>query len=143
MKMMTRIMVAIALMIILSIVNVAALSEFEENDSQSNSKYQEIDIYVNGFDISSNGLASCLVRLETHSTDRTVKVYAYIQRYENGRWITVKSGNASDDDGDVKIYMQLMVASGYDYRLKSYAYVYQDGVRLESDSYESDEISYY
>ena len=105
-------------------------------------KYQEIDIYKNGFEISSSGIASCKVSLESQSYDRTVKVYAYIQRYENGRWITVKSGNASDDDGDVSIYMQLMVVSGYDYRLKSFAYVYQDNNLLESDSYYSDNRYY-
>ncbi len=105
-------------------------------------KYQEIDMYKNGFEISSSGIASCKVSLESQSSDRTVKVYAYIQRYENGRWITVKSGNASDDDGDVSIYMQLMVLSGYDYRLKSYAYVYQDGILLESDTYYSKNLSY-
>jgi len=108
----------------------------------SETKYQEIDMYKNSFEISSSGIASCKVSLESQSYDRTVKVYAYIQRYENGRWITVKSGNASDDDGDVTIYMQLMVLSGYDYRLKSFAYVYQDGVWLESDTYYSNSHSY-
>ncbi len=108
----------------------------------SETKYQEIDMYKNSFEISSSGIASCKVSLESQSYDRTVKVYAYIQRYENGRWITVKSGNASDDDGDVTIYMQLMVLSGYDYRLKSFAYVYQNGIRLESDSYYSDSHGY-
>lgn len=130
MRRLMKLMMIVALIITIFSLEVSALSE-----SVPNSRYQEIDIFKNGFDISNNGLATCKVSLESQSSDRTVKVYAYIQRYENGIWTTIKSGNASEDDGDVSIFMQLIVASGYDYRLKSYAYVYQDGVWLESDTY--------
>lgn len=64
-------------------------------------------------------------------------MYAYIQRYENDNWITVKSGSTSDTDGNVSIYMEKMVVSGYEYRLKSNAYVYESGLLLESDVYYS------
>lgn len=133
---MKTLMITMVIIMSLSVPATAISNEISEG------KYQEIDIYKNGFEISGSGIASCKVSLESQSSDRTVKVYAYIQHYENGRWITIKSGNASDDDGDVSIYMQLMVMSGYDYRLKSYAYVYQDGVRLESDTYYSENQSY-
>jgi len=130
------------LMIIMVIIMSLSVPATAMSEEIPETKYQEMDMYKNSFDISSSGIASCKVSLESQSSDRTVKVYAYIQRYENGRWITIKSGNASDDDGDVSIYMQLMILSGYDYRLKSYAYVYQDGVWLESDSYYSDNQYY-
>jgi len=130
------------LMIIMVIIMSLSVPATAMSEEIPETKYQEMDMYKNSFDISSSGIASCKVSLESQSSDRTVKVYAYIQRYENGRWITIKSGNASDDDGDVSIYMQLMVLSGYDYRLKSFAYVYQDGSRLESDTYYSKTLSY-
>jgi len=133
---MKTLMIIMVIIMSLSVPATAMSKEIPET------KYQEIDMYKNSFEISSSGIASCKVSLESQSSDRTVKVYAYIQRYENGRWITVKSGNASADDGDVSIYMQLMVLSGYDYRLKSYAYVYKDGILLESDTYYSNSQSY-
>lgn len=130
------------LMIIMVIIMSLSAPVSAMSEEIPETKYQEIDVYMNAFDISSSGIASCKVSLESQSSDRIVKVYAYIQRYENGRWITVKSGNASDDDGDVSIYMQLMVMPGYDYRLKSFAYVYQDNNLLEYDTYYSNNQSY-
>jgi len=61
----------------------------------------------------------------------------YFQKYEDRRWQTVKHWSTIQSGIFVVLGIQQYVANGYQYRMKSYAYVYKDDVFLESTVYTS------
>ena len=60
-----------------------------------------------------------------------------IEKYEDGRWQTVKHWLTIQSGTFAVLGTQRYVASGYQYRMKSYAYVYKDDMFLESTVYNS------
>lgn len=54
-------------------------------------RFSHINIFVSGFDISDNGKAEITAYLDARNAS-SVKVKAYLQKYEDGRWKPLSRG---------------------------------------------------
>lgn len=104
-------------------------------------KFTNIYAFVNNFEISDSGKSTYTSIVTARNVDK-VSISCYLQQYSNGNWKTVKSWSGEYVGTEYGLSNSWYVASGYSYRLKSYAYVYMNGLLLESDSYTSSNIYY-
>lgn len=104
-------------------------------------RFSHINVFISGFDITDSGKAEVSAYLDTRNAS-SVKIKTYLQQYENGRWKTIKSWSEKAKDTNVGLGKSYYVASGYTYRMKSYAYVYDDSYLVEKTSSVSKEIRY-
>lgn len=82
--------------------------------------------------INSIGVATCHSYAITYDSSHTIKLYCYLQYKENDSWITLKywTTSATECAALEKYYA---VASGYEYRVRTVAYIYDsDGKYLEN-----------
>jgi hypothetical protein len=104
-------------------------------------RFSHINVFISGFDITDNGKAEVSAYLDARNAS-SVKVKAYLQKYEDGRWKTIKSWSEEANDSSVGLGKSYYVASGYTYRMKYYGYVYDDSGLVEKTSNVSKEITY-
>ena len=103
--------------------------------------FTNINVFQSTFDISSNGKSSNTVYLNSRNSDK-LKINAYLQQYDSGRWTTIKSWTGSKISTSYGFTNNWYVNKGYPYRLVSYGYVYKDNKIIESTSSISETITY-
>lgn len=104
-------------------------------------EFTNIYSFFNSFEISDGGKSTFTSAVTARNVEE-VAISSYLQQYLNGKWKTIKSWSGQNSSTEYVFSNSWYVASGYSYRLKSYAYVYKDGLMLESDSYTSSNIYY-
>ena len=61
----------------------------------------------------------------------------YLQKYQNGNWVTVKNWSATESGTFCGIGETWYVMSGYQFRMVTYGYVYADGKNIENTQFTS------
>lgn len=112
----------------------ASVSGIEQINYQT--RFTNINIFKNTFDISSSGQASVTSYLTARNVD-SVKIKANLQQYKDGNWKTIKSWSETREGTRGGAGGKWYVASGNKYRIVSYGYTYEDGEMIESTSYTS------
>lgn len=116
-----------------------------ENAEAENSLVQpmftNISAFHNDFNITSNGKAILTSSVNARNVDEC-RVGMYLQRYQNRSWTTIKYWSATERGRLCGLGEIWYIMSGYQYRMMSYAYVYQDGKFVESTSNISRSIVY-
>lgn len=82
----------------------------------------------NGLEIKSDGKALMFSQITGYSGQvRNIRISAYLQRYVNGTWVTIKNW-IQDYEGSSALWTKSWyVNKGYYYRLKTYFYIYSNG----------------
>lgn len=104
-------------------------------------RFTNINVFSVDADVSSNGKASVTAYLNGRDGDKS-KIIAYLQQYKSGRWKTIKSWSATDNDMTCSIGKSYYVESGYSYRTKAYGYVYSDGSIVDKSTITSKTVKY-
>ena len=114
-----------------------------ELDSSENIQplFTNVNTFQSTFDIASNGKSSNTVYLNSRNADK-VKISAYLQQYNSGRWTTIKSWSGSRNSTSYGFANSWYVNKGYSYRLVSYGYVYKGNKIIESTSNISNTMTY-
>lgn len=102
-------------------------------------RYEEILDFYSSLSISSSGYAECLSDITTLDSDSEIDLTMSLQRSSNnGRtWSTVKTWDTSDN-GFATLEKGWFVTSGYSYRVKATAEIYDEsGDLIEEESVES------
>jgi hypothetical protein len=108
----------------------------EENVDVVSPRFTNISVFYNDFEINENGKAMLTSSITSRDTDE-IKISTYLQRYEDGGWITVKHWTTIQLGTIAVLGEQWYVTSGHQYRMKSYAYVYKNNEFIESTTYTS------
>lgn len=98
--------------------------------------YEEILWFDSSIDISSSGYANCMSDIEVNTSSLEIDLTMSLQRSSNnGRtWSTVKTWNTSDY-GSAALEEGWFVLSGYSYRVKATAEIYDEsGDLIEEES---------
>lgn len=135
----------ISLIVVIFAINVPTFADCNEPSvSKTTGNYEivtpfftNITLFQNVFDISTDGKASVSVYLTARNVD-SVKIDASLQQLKNGNWVTIKSWTNTSAGTHAGISGTYYVAKGYQYRILSNGYVYQNGIILENTSYLSE-----
>jgi hypothetical protein len=100
------------------------------------SNFTNITVFWNDFYITDQGKAVLTSSVDARNVDEC-KVNMYLQRYKDGKWTTVKNWSSTESGDFCGIGKTWYVLSGYQYRMKTYAYVYLNDELLESTSFTS------
>lgn len=97
--------------------------------------YEEIFRFDSSLTISSSGYAECASEVSSIDLDNEIELTMTLQRSSNGRtWSNVKTWDTSDY-GSASLDKGWYVSSGYSYRVKATAKVYDaNGNFIESDT---------
>jgi hypothetical protein len=98
--------------------------------------FTNISLFYNDFYITDQGKAFLTSSVDARNVDEC-KVRMDLQKYQNGRWTTVKSWSKTENGTFCGLGEAWYVMSGYQYRMVSYSYVYEKGSLLESTTYTS------
>lgn len=104
-------------------------------------RFTNISVFYNDFYITDQGKAVLTSYIDARNVDEC-KINMYLQRYQNGSWITVKSWSVTESGTFCGIGKTWYVISGFQYRMTTYGYVYSNGVLLESTNQTSQLIIY-
>lgn len=134
----------LVLMILASIVSVpvyaSKMNELEMSDFYQ-MRFSHINIFQSTFDITNNGKSEVAVYLNARNADK-VKVKAYLQKSENGKWKTIKIWSEESEGNSVGLGKDYYVVAGFSYRVKTYGYVYDNSKLVEKTSSTSKTIDY-
>lgn len=136
MKIKKVVMLCLILMLLSVPVYAEGDTELKEENINASTRFSNISVFYNVFEITKSGKAMLTSSITSRETDE-IKISTYLQKYENRSWVTVKHWTTTGQGTIAVLGEQWYVASGYQYRMKSYAYVYKDNVFLESTSYTS------
>lgn len=127
-----------ALLLMIAVpVNATENMEFTDNETIIiQPRFTNISVFMNSFDITTGGKAIVESALSARNCDE-VRISMYLQRYENGNWISIKNWAETRSGVSMLLSKEWYVASGYQYRMKSYGYVYSGDQLLESTSHTS------
>lgn len=119
-----------------------------QNGNQMNSNivarphWTMINTVYNWMDIDSSGLASMYSQITAHSgMADSVEISAYLEKYENGSWVTVNHWDQSYPGTFGSMSETYYVNKGHSYRLHTYFYAYL-GSNYESTSLISATVYY-
>lgn len=104
-------------------------------------KFLNISVFMNSFDITDSGKAIVESALSARDCDE-VRISMYLQRYENGQWTNVKHWAETRSGLSMLLSKKWYITKGYQYRMKSYGYVYSNGQVIESTTHVSDSKVY-
>lgn len=99
-------------------------------------RFTNITVFLNDFYIDDQGKAYLTSTVDARNVDE-IKISMYLQKYQDGNWTTVKHWSTTQKGTFCGIGESWYVLSGYQYRMISYAYVYNDDTLLESTYYVS------
>ncbi len=74
--------------------------------------------------------------LSARDVDRC-KISMYLQKYQNGSWINVKHWSNTENDTYCDLGKTWYVVSGFQYRMKTYGYVYRNGSLVDYATFTS------
>ena len=92
--------------------------------------WQNIGLFSHYFDISSGGEANITITFAANGATQ-LKVGAYLQQYNNGSWITVKTWETTSAGTSCNLNVYRYVTPGYSYRSIAIGTVYNNGVQIE------------
>jgi len=104
-------------------------------------RFTNISVFYNYFYITDQGKAVLTAYIDARNVDECT-ISMYLQRYQNGSWVTVKDWSATESGTFCGIGETWYVMSGYQYRMVSYGYVYQKGTLIENTVYTSRDVIY-
>ena len=81
----------------------------------------------NDLDINSGGNALMMSQITAYSGVDSIRISAYLERYQNGAWVTVKNWTQDYQGSSALWSKSWYVNKGYYYRLTTYFYVYGGG----------------
>ncbi|PKM51423.1 MAG: hypothetical protein CVV02_07405 [Firmicutes bacterium HGW-Firmicutes-7] len=113
----------------------------EDTDSVITIQTIDLKIFSNYLNINSNGKATVNVFAKGVTADKVI-INTYLKRYTGSSWETVKMWSVSENGNYAEISKSYYVASGYQYKVFSYCYLYSNGSLIESSSGSSDSIVY-
>jgi hypothetical protein len=125
----------------LTSVQAKTINSKKEDSEVVQIQFANIYSFGNNFEISDSGKSTFTSTLTARNVDE-VSISCDLQQYSAGKWKTIKSWSGEYSGMGYILSKSWYVASGYSYRLKSYAYVYKDGSMIESDSHTSSNIYY-
>lgn len=137
-------MIIFCLIFILSAIPVNATQELEDIDNENlimQPKFTNISVFLNDFDITGTGKAILTSSVNARNVDEC-EINMYLQRYQNGNWTTIKNWSTRESGTFCGLGQTWYVVSGYQYRMSTFAYVYQKGSLVESTSFTSRSIVY-
>mgnify|MGYP006865238983 FL=1 len=123
----------------LTSVQAKTINSKKEDSEVVQIQFANIYSFGNKFEIFDSGKSTFTSTLTARNVDE-VSISCDLQQYSNGKWKTIKSWSGEYAGTGYVFSKSWYVASGYSYRLKSYAYVYKDGSMIESDSHTSSNI---
>jgi hypothetical protein len=130
-----------AMILMLAAVSPTYATGLSPGDAIITPNYVIINFYKNDFSIDYQGNADVFSTFSAITSDE-VKLYVYLEHKVGGYWSTYKSWVDFDDVGAALISKELVVPAGT-YRMKSYAYAYQDGALVDYTNYTSSTYTYY
>lgn len=132
------VIVFICLMFVIMTVPMNASTDniIEKEEVLIQPRFTNISVFYNDFYITDQGKAVLTSYIDARNVNEC-KINMYLQKYQNGSWVTVKSWSATESGTFCGIGETWYVMSGYQYRMKSYAYVYLDNEFVESTIYTS------
>jgi len=141
-----KVVASFLVVVIFSLLGVTLVQAKTTNPKREDSEVVQIQFtniysFFNSFEISDSGKSTFTSSLTARNVDE-VSIACDLQQYSAGKWKTIKSWSGEYSGTGYILSKSWYVASGYSYRLKSYAYVYKDGAMIESDSYTSSNIYY-
>lgn len=141
-----KVVASFLIVVIFSIVGLTSVQAKTTNPKKEEPEAVQIQFtniysFGNKFEISDSGKSTFTSTLTARNVDE-VSITCDLQQYSAGKWKTIKSWSGEYTGTAYVLSKSWYVASGYSYRLKSYAYVYKDGTMIESDSYTSSNIFY-
>jgi hypothetical protein len=104
-------------------------------------RFTYISVFYNEFNITDQGKAELTSSIDARNVDE-YKISMYLQKYQNGRWVTIKHWFSIENGTFCGLGEIWYVESGYQYRMVSYGYVYIDGVCVENTQYISDSCGF-
>ena len=104
--------------------------------------YIDLRYITSALSINSSGKASVTVNVVAENTDKIV-TYIYLKRNEGGNWVTVKSWKNTEYSTFASIYETVTVLEGYEYKVFTNCYLYEDGQYIESASQTSNSQYYW
>jgi hypothetical protein len=129
------------LMAIGSTVNASNYLEKEPLEGIVQPQFTNISVFYNDLSINDTGKALITSSITAREIDE-IRISTFLQKYEDGQWTTVKHWTTTQSGTLAVLGESWYVVSGYQYRIKSYGYVYQNGKMIESSSYTSRTIIY-
>lgn len=141
-----KIVASFLIVVIFSLVGLTSVqakttNSIKEEPEVVQNRFTNIYSFGNKFEISDSGKSTFTSTLTARNVDE-VSITCDLQQYSAGKWKTIKSWSGEYTGTAYVLSKSWYVASGYSYRLKSYAYVYVDSSLIESDSYTSNNIYY-
>ncbi len=128
--------VCVMLVIMAVPMNASTDATAEKEEVLIGTRFTNISVFYNDFYITDKGKAVLTSYIDARNVDEC-KINIYLQRYQNGSWVTVKSWSATERGTFCGVGETWYVMSGYQYRMKSYAYVYADNELVEYTNYVS------
>ena len=104
-------------------------------------RFTNISVFYNDFYITDQGKAVLISSIDARNVDEC-QISMYLQKYQNGSWVTVKHWSATESGTFCGIGETWYVMSGYQYRMVTYGYVYSNGAMVENTSHVSQSVIY-
>lgn len=101
--------------------------------------FTNVNAFNNTFNILENGEAHCGSYLSFRNAD-SARIIIYLEQYINGNWVVIKSWTSTAVQEDIYAYCYGTepVASGAQYRMRSFGYVFIGSSIVESVSHTFD-----
>lgn len=132
----------VAILIVSAPLFVFADTGTESDKSEPNMiDFTYISMFVNSFTISQYGYCAIGSYLDAYGVDQ-VRITAYLQRYKDGYWQTLKNWTSLRDGTWHTLSVGWYVVSGYLFRCVTYGHVYINGDIVEYTSHISNYIYY-
>jgi hypothetical protein len=107
------------------------VSAADANDFEITPQWTLIMHVSNGLSIDNWGKASMVSHISAYDGVERVRISPYLERYENGTWVTVKNWS-QDYEGNMALWTKdWYVNKGFNYRLTTFFYAYK-GASQES-----------
>lgn len=133
----------IAVLVLSLAVGMVPAAAVEMNDvSEIQPLYQDLSLISASIDISAAGKATCNGYATTYNTTDEIRMTLYLQRYEDGKWVTIKYWSAT---GHKSLIMEgyWYVVPGYKYHTLTMVSIYDStGKYIEGAACASRAFSY-
>lgn len=123
MKRVNIMLLFICFLLVFSIIPVSASTDSNVSDESKTvliqPKFTNISVFYNDFYITDQGKAVLMSSIDARNVDEC-KLSMYLQKYQNGSWITVKYWSATESGTFCGLGEIWYVMSGYQYRMLTY-----------------------
>lgn len=136
----------VCMMVIISLFSVSVVPGFaaaiDPGESETMPCYDYAESVAVSLDVSKGGTATATAEIAGYpGTTTKVSVYMYLERKEDGKWVTVESWSERTSSHSVTLEESVDVDSGYTYRVRTSCYAYS-GTASEHITKYSQEVDY-